>query len=46
MELLYEDDAAFDKLAQWSARLLTVILDRGLDNGYLPDPEKLISIYD
>ena len=37
---LYADDAAFDSLTQQSSQLLNMLLERELDQGYLPQPYK------
>ena len=43
---LYADDAVFDGSAQRSAQLLKLLMNRGLDRGYLPEPAKSIFISD
>ena len=42
----YTDDAAFDGLARQSAQLLKLLMKRGPDRGYLPDPYKSLFISD
>ena len=42
----YADDAVFDGSAQQSAQLLKLIMDRGIDRGYLPKPDKSLFILD
>ena len=36
----YTDDAVFGGLAQWSAQILKLLMKRGLNRGYLHDPDK------
>ena len=36
----YADDEAFDGLAQRSAQLLKLFMERGADWGYFPEPDK------
>ena len=43
---LYSDDAEFDGLARQSAQLLKLLMERGLDQGYLPNPTKSFFILD
>ena len=40
----YADDAVFDSLARKSAQLLKLLMERGADRGYLPDPSKSLLI--
>ena len=40
----YADDAAFDGSAQQSAQLLKLLMRRGPDQGYLPEPDKSLFI--
>ena len=42
----YADDAAFDGTAQRSAQLLKLLMKRGLDRGYLPEPYNFLFISD
>ena len=42
----YADDAAFDSLTQRSTQLLKLLMKRGPDRGYLPDPAKSLFISD
>ena len=42
----YADDAAFDGLAQRSAQLLKLLMERGVNQGYLPEPAKSFFISD
>ena len=42
----YADDAAFDGLAQRSAQLLKLLIKRGPDQGYFPEPTKSLFISD
>ena len=42
----YADDADFDGLAQQSAQLLKLLMERGLNWGYLPKPDKSLFISD
>ena len=42
----YADDAAFDGSAQRSAQLLKLLMKRGADQGYLPEPAKFLFILD
>ena len=42
----YADDAVFDGLARKSAQLLKLLMERGADRGYLPDPVKSLFISD
>ena len=43
---LSADDATFDALARKSAQLLKLLMERGLDRGYLPDMSKSLFILD
>ena len=43
---LYADNPAFDGLEFQSARLLTLFLEWGASQGYLPDPANLLFICD
>ena len=43
---LYADDAAFDGLERCSAQLLKLLMKRGLDRGYFPEPAKSLFISD
>ena len=40
----YADDAAFDSLARRSAQLLKMLMKRGPDRGFPPDPAKSLFI--
>ena len=42
----YADDAAFDVLARRSAQLLKLLMKRGPDQGYFPEPAKSLFISD
>ena len=42
----YADDAAFNSSERQSAQLLKLLVKRGPDRGYLPDPAKLLFISD
>ena len=42
----YAVDAAFDGLAQRSAQLLKLLMKRGPDRGYFPEPDKSLFISD
>ena len=42
----YADDVVFDGLAQHSAQLLKMLMNRGLDRGYFPDLAKSIFMLD
>ena len=42
--LLYADNDVFDGLADWSVRLLTLLLERVPALGYLLDPNKSLLI--
>ena len=42
----YADDAAFDGSARQSAHLLNLLVERGLDRGYFPEPAKSLFILD
>ena len=42
----YTDDAAFDGLARRSAQLLKLLMKRGPDRGYFPEPSKSLFISD
>ena len=42
----YEDDAAFDGLERRSAQLLNLLMKRGPDRGYFPEPAKSLFILD
>ena len=43
---LYADDAAFDGLARRSAQLLKLLMRRGPDRGYFPEPANSLFISD
>ena len=42
----YADDVAFDGLAQRSAQLLKLLMKKGPDRGYFPEPAKFLFISD
>ena len=42
----YADDVAFDGLAQHSAQLLKLLMKRGPEQGYFPDPANSLFILD
>ena len=42
----YAEDAAFDGLEGHSAQLLKMLMKRGPDRGYLPEPSKSLFISD
>ena len=42
----YVDDATFDGLSQLSVYLLNLLMEKGPDHGYLPDPDKSLFILD
>ena len=42
----YADDAAFDGLTRHSAQLLKLLMERGPDRVYFPEPAKLLFISD
>ena len=42
----YVDDAAFDSSAQRSAQLLKLLMEKGPDRGYFPEPHKSLFILD
>ena len=42
----YADDVAFDGLERRSAQLLKLLMKRGMDRGYLPEPAKSLFILD
>ena len=42
----YADDAAFEGSAQRSAQLLKLLMERGLDRRYSPEPNKSLFISD
>ena len=42
----YADDAAFDGLAHRSTQLLKLLMKRGSDRGYFPEPAKFLFILD
>ena len=42
----YADDADFDSSAQQSAQLLKLLMKRGPDRGYFPEPENSLFISD
>ena len=41
---LYADDAALDSLSRQSAQLLKLLIKRGMDRGYFPEPAKSLFI--
>ena len=42
----YANDAALDGLARRSAQLLKLLMKRGTDRGYFPEPAKYLFILD
>ena len=46
LSLFYADDAAFNVLARLSAQLLKLLMKRGPDWGYFPEPAKSLFISD
>ena len=46
LPLFYDDDAAFDDSARQSAQLLKLLMRRGPDQGYFPEPAKSLFISD
>ena len=42
----YADDVVFDGLARQSAQLLKLLMKRGADRGYFPEPAKSVFISD
>ena len=42
----FADDAAFEGLARQSAQLLELLMERGTDRGYFPEPAKSLYISD
>ena len=46
LSLFYADDAVFDGLSQRSAQLLKLLMERGPDQGYFPEPDKSLFISD
>ena len=42
----YADDAAFDGLARRIAQLLNLLMERGSDRGYFPEPAKSLFVSD
>ena len=42
----YADDAVFDGLARRSSQLLKLLIKRGTDQGYFPEPAKSLFISD
>ena len=46
LSLFYPDDAAFDGSARQKAQLLKLLMKRGPDRGYFPDPDKYLFISD
>ena len=40
LSLFYTDDADLDSLAQQSAQILKLLMERGADRGYCLDPAK------
>ena len=46
VEAFYADDAAFNGSARRSVQLLKILMKRGTDRGYFPDPAKYLFILD
>ena len=46
LSTFYADDASFDGSALQSAHLLKLLMKRGPDRGYFPDPDKSLFISD
>ena len=46
LSLFYADDAAFGVSAQQSAQLLKLLMKRGTNQGYFPEPAKSLFILD
>ena len=44
LSLIYSDDAAFDGLARRSVAHLRLLIDRGPERGYFPEPAKYLFI--
>ena len=44
--LFYADDVAFDGSERKSAQILELLMERGPDRGYLPDPDNSLFILD
>ena len=42
----YSDDAEFDRLVRTSVQLLKLLMERGPDREYFPEPDRLIFIED
>ena len=42
----YADDATFNGLARRSAQILNLLMKRGTDRGYFPEPDKFLFISD
>ena len=46
LSTFYADDATFDSLSQRGAQLLNLLMKRGTDRGYFPNPEKSLFVSD
>ena len=46
LSLFYADDAAFDGAARRITQLLKLLMKRGTDQGYFPEPDKSLFISD
>ena len=46
LSMLYADNATFDGSARQSAQLLNLLMERGPDRGYLPEPDKSLFVLD
>ena len=44
LSLFYADDVVFDSLSQQSAHLLKLLMERGPDQGYFPNPSNSLFI--
>ena len=44
LSLFYDDDAAFDGSSRHSAQLINLLMRRGPDQGYFPEPDKSLFI--
>ena len=46
LSLFYMDNAVFDRLARRGAQILKLLLERGADQGYFPEPAEYLFILD
>ena len=46
LSLFYADNAAFDGSERQSEQLLKLLMERGPDRGYLPEPDKSLFVLD